>query len=154
MSPRNAQRGKTDPVRLSPKQEEDVEINLTSLIDVVFLLLIFFMVSTTFERQAVLKIDLPEASSEAEPSESPRRVELAIDANGRMFLNDRQLVDSRPETVRAALIELTGDTRDLPVIVRADAQTPHHFVVTAMDVTGQLGFTRLSIATERASGQD
>jgi len=141
-------------VRLSQKLEEDVEINLTSLIDVVFLLLIFFMVSTTFERQAALKIDLPEASAVAEPSENPRKVELAIAADGRMFLNDRQLVDSRPETVRAALVELTGEQRDLPVIVRADAQTPHHFVVTAMDVTGQLGFTRLSIATERVDGQE
>ena len=141
-------------MRLSRKQDEDVEINLTSLIDVVFLLLIFFMVSTTFERQAALKIDLPEASAVAEPTENPRRVELAIDANGRMFLNDRQLVDSQPETVRAALIELTGEARDLPVVVRADAQTPHHFVVTAMDVTGQLGFTRLSIATERVAEPD
>jgi len=141
-------------VRLGSHQEQDVEINLTSLIDVVFLLLIFFMVSTTFERQAVLKIDLPEASEVEQPREEPRKVELAIDREGRMFLNDRQLVDSRPATVRAALAELTGDQRDVPVIIRADAATPHHFVVTAMDVAGQLGFTRLSIATERIAEPD
>ena len=74
---------------------------------------------------------------------------LAIDPDGRMYLNDQQLVDSSPETIRAAFLELVGDDRNLPVVLRADAQTPHHFVVTAMDVTGQMGFTRLSIATER-----
>jgi biopolymer transport protein ExbD len=139
-------------VRLQTRQGEEVEINLTSLIDVVFLLLIFFMVSTTFERQAALKIDLPEASAVAEPTEDVRKLEIIIDRNGVMFLNDRQLVDNDPATIEAALIEMTGDARDLPVILRADAQTPHHFVVTAMDVTGQLGFSRLSIATERTSG--
>jgi biopolymer transport protein ExbD len=140
-------------MRLSTRLPDDPEINLTSLIDVVFLLLIFFMVSTTFERQAALRIDLPEASAVEAPSEEPRRIELAIDANGLMFLNDRQLVDSRPATLRAALEELAGDNRDLPLVLRADSETPHHFVVTAMDVSGQLGFTRLSIATQRGDGE-
>ncbi|MEJ2535349.1 MAG: biopolymer transporter ExbD [Gammaproteobacteria bacterium] len=136
-------------MRLSTRTTEDPEINLTSLIDVVFLLLIFFMVSTTFERQAALKIDLPEASAMEQPSDDPKRLELAIDREGRMFLNDRQLVDSTAATIRAALEEQAGEVRDLPVVIRADSETPHHFVVTAMDVTGQLGFKRLSIATER-----
>lgn len=141
-------------MKLQARQEHEPEINMTSLIDVVFLLLLFFMVSTTFERQAALKIDLPEASAIAELSDDTRKLELIIDRDGRMYLNDRQLVDSEPATIEAALIELTGGQRDLPVILRADAQTPHHFVVTAMDVTGRLGFTRLSIATERIAGQD
>lgn len=136
-------------MQLSPRTTEDPSLDLTSLIDVVFLLLIFFMVSTTFERQAALKIDLPEASTQAQPSEDPRQLELAIDSGGVMFLNDRQLVDSSPATISAALEELAGENRDLPLVIRADAQTPHHFVVTAMDVVGQLGFARLSIATER-----
>jgi biopolymer transport protein ExbD len=138
-------------LKLSRGQEQEPEINLTSLIDVVFLLLIFFMVSTTFERQAALKIDLPEASAVEERVDEPERVEFVIDRDGRMYVNDRQLVDSGPDTVRAALLELTGSNRDLPVLIRADAETPHHYVVTAMDVTGQLGFSRLSIATERIS---
>jgi len=137
-------------MKLSGATHEEPEINLTSLIDVVFLLLIFFMVSTTFERQAALKIDLPEASVEPAPEVEVTRLELIIDAEGRMYLNDRRLVDSEPRTVRAALLEAAGDDRSLPVVLRADANTPHHFVVTAMDVTGQLGFTRLSIATEKA----
>ncbi len=138
-------------MKLSRFKDQDPEINLTSLIDVVFLLLIFFMVSTTFERQAALRIDLPEASAIEQRVDNPDRLEFIIDRDGRMYVNDRQLVDSEPATIRAALVESAGSARDLPIVIRADAQTPHHFVVTAMDVTGQLGFTRLSIATERVS---
>ncbi len=128
---------------------EDPEISLTGLIDVVFLLLIFFMVSTSFEHQAVLKVDLPEAKNVTAPVDQPNSFELVIDQNGQFYLNDRQLVDSKAATIEAAFIEAAGDDRSMPVILRADAQTPHHFVVTAMDVTAQLGFSRLSIATER-----
>lgn len=138
-------------MQLRAKKSEDPEISLTSLIDVVFLLLIFFMVSTTFERQAVLKIDLPEASNVSHPENQPDSFELVIDPKGQYYLNDRQLVDGRPSTLRAAFQEAAGEDRDIPIILRADAETPHHFVVTAMDVTAQLGFTRLSIATERVS---
>jgi len=138
-------------MQLRAKKSEEPEISLTSLIDVVFLLLIFFMVSTTFERQAVLKIDLPEASSVTHPENQPDSFELVIDPKGQYYLNDRQLMDGRPSTLRAAFEEAAGDDRDIPIILRADAETPHHFVVTAMDVTAQLGFTRLSIATERVA---
>lgn len=140
-------------MQLRSAQPEDPEISLTSLIDVVFLLLIFFMVSTTFEHQAVLKVDLPEASDVSAPENQPDSFELVIDNNGQFYLNDRQLVDGRPQTIRAALIEAAGEDRDMPIILRADAQTPHHFVVTAMDVTAQLGFHKLSIAAERVPEQ-
>jgi len=128
---------------------EDPEISVTSLIDVVFLLLIFFMVSTTFEHQAVLKVDLPEARNVSSPEDQPNSFELVIDAKGQFYLNDRQLLDGKRSTLEAAFIEAAGDDRNIPVILRADAQTPHHFVVTAMDITAQLGFRRLSIATEQ-----
>ncbi len=140
-------------MKLRLSQAQDPELNLTSLIDVVFLLLIFFMISTTFERQAALKIDLPEASAEAQPQDNPERLEIVIDPEGRIYLNDSQLVDSSPATLRTALEQVVGENRELPVVIRADAQTPHHFVVTVMDVTGRLGFTRLSIATQRIDGE-
>lgn len=136
-------------MRLQRQAREDPTIDLTSLIDVVFLLLIFFMVSTTFERESVLKIDLPEANAVEKREDTPDMLELVIDSDGRMFLNDERLLDSDPQTVRAALEVQSGDRRDLPLILRADRQTPHHFVVTAMDVAGQLGFVNLSIATDR-----
>ena len=136
-------------MQLRGSKLEDPEISLTGLIDVVFLLLIFFMVSTTFEHQAVLKVDLPEAKNVSTPEDQPNSFELVIDQNGQFYLNDRQLLDGRPATLRAAFIEAAGEDRNIPVILRADAETPHHFVVTAMDITAQLGFSRLSIATER-----
>jgi biopolymer transport protein ExbD len=139
-------------LKLQAHFKEEPTVDMTSLIDVVFLLLIFFMVSTTFEHQSVLKVDLPEASTVEAPNDQEERLELVIDNSGLMFLNDQQLIDSDARTLRAAFEQAAGDRRDLPLILRADRETPHHFVVTAMDVAGQLGFRKLSIATDRTSG--
>ncbi len=139
-------------MRLQTYNKEEPKVDLTSLIDVVFLLLIFFMVSTTFERESVLKVDLPEASAVADREEMPESLELVIDGEGRMFLNDQRLLDSNAETIRAAMQQLAGENRTLPLILRADRLTPHHFVVTAMDVAAQMGFINLSIATDRSTG--
>ena len=92
---------------------------MTSLIDVVFLLLIFFMVSTTFEHQAVLKVDLPEAKNVSAPEDQPNSFELVIDPKGLFFLNDRQLVDGKRATLVAAFLEAAGEDRNVPVILRA-----------------------------------
>lgn len=132
---------------------EELAIDLTSLIDVVFILLLFFMVSTTFERPAAMKVTLPEASAEANLADPVERLELVIDKDGKMFLNDQQLVDDRVKTLVAAFTQAVGDNRKVPLVLRADRETPHHFVVTAMDVAAQLGFTDLSIATDRSSGK-
>ena len=139
-------------MRLQHYDKEEPTVDLTSLIDVVFLLLIFFMVSTTFERESVLKVDLPEASSVEQREEIPDSLELVIDSEGRMYLNDQRLIDSEEHTIRAAIEQLAGEERDLPMVLRADRLTPHHFVVTAMDVAAQLGFVNLSIATDRSAG--
>lgn len=139
-------------MRLQNHAKEEPNVDLTSLIDVVFLLLIFFMVSTTFERESVLKVDLPEASAVADREELPDSMELVIDGEGRMFLNDQRLLDSNANTIRAAMEQLAGENRDLPLILRADRLTPHHFVVTVMDVAAQMGFINLSIATDRSTG--
>jgi biopolymer transport protein ExbD len=141
-------------VNLQHRTTEDPTVDLTSLIDVVFLLLLFFMVSTTFERQALLKVDLPEASQVEERAEQPERLELVIDNEGRMYLNDQRLVDSDARTLRAAMEQAAGNDRTLPLVLRADRMTPHHHVVTAMDVAAQLGFANLSIATDRSSESD
>jgi len=111
------------------------------------------MVSTTFEHQALLKVDLPEASAVEDRTELPELLELIIDSEGRMYLNDRRLVDSEEATIRAAIQEAAGDDRSMPLILRADRLTPHHHVVTAMDVAAQLGFRNLSIATDRGYGK-
>lgn len=137
-------------MKLRARDREDPTIDLTSLIDVVFLLLIFFMVSTNFERQATLKVDLPEASAVEAPLELPEKLELVIDPAGRMYLNDQQLIDDQRKTLIAAFDQAAGGRRDLPLLLRADRMTPHHYVVMVMDVAAELGFSNLSIATDRS----
>ena len=132
------------------KKEDSVEVNLTPLIDVVFLLLIFFMVSTTFDKHSRLKVSLPEASSAAVQPQQEALV-ITIDARGRYFLNQRQLVNNRADTLRLAIQKTLGGKADTPVVLRADANTPHHAVVTAMDVASQLGLSQLSIATVKTA---
>lgn len=130
----------------SSRRREEPEVNLTALIDVVFLLLIFFMVSTTFDREAQLKVDLPEAS--AEPTEAPKEIlEVTVNERGEYFIDDQQVVNTEAETLRKAMRQAMGDRRDLPLLIRADGQAPHQSVVTVMDVARQLGIEQLSLAT-------
>ena len=130
-------------------KEENVEVNLTPLIDVVFLLLIFFMVSTTFDRHATLKVSLPESTVKATQQQEEPLV-LSIDAKGNYFLNDRQIVNQTLDTLKQALKRTIGDKgmiKETALVLRADANTPHQSVVRAMDAASQLGMTKLSIAT-------
>lgn len=125
---------------------EEVSVNLTPLIDVVFLLLIFFMVSTSFTKETHLSIDLPEASGEAS-SDVAEQIEILISESGQYTLNAQQLVDDRLATLKAAIRQLSGGDTSLPMVITADAQTPHQAVVRAMDAAGQMGFVHLSIST-------
>ena len=136
-------------MNLKPKRNDELDLNLTPLIDVVFLLLIFFMVSTTFEKTARLKVDLPQATAEAE-QQPAEKIILGIDVEGRYYINDRQLVNTQLKTLKLALSKVAGDNREMPVVLRADAKTPHQAVVTAMDAASQVGLTRLSISTLEA----
>ena len=137
-------------MNLKPQVREEIDLNLTPLIDVVFLLLIFFMVSTTFEKTAKLKVDLPEASAQA-VQQSENKIVIGIDAKGRYYINDRQLVNTQTKTLKMALIKVSGDNKQMPIVLRADAKTPHQSVVRAMDAASQLGLTRLSISTVEVS---
>lgn len=130
------------------QRSEEVSVNLTPLIDVVFLLLIFFMVSTTFTKETHLKIDLPKASTEA-TVEDPLVIDISITADGQFAVNGRALVNGQLDTLKRAIREEARDKDSLPVIITADAQSPHQAVVTAMDAAGQLGFIHLSITTRR-----
>jgi biopolymer transport protein ExbD len=129
---------------------EDVSINLTPLIDVVFLLLIFFMVSTTFNRETQLSIDLPEASGAAREVDR-EEIEILIDETGQYRINGQGLVDNRMRTLQAAIYKLSAGDTTLPMIITADAQAAHEDVVRAMDAAGQMGFVHLSITTRQPS---
>ena len=137
-------------MNLKPQVREEIDLNLTPLIDVVFLLLIFFMVSTTFEKTARLKVDLPEASAQA-VSQPDQKITIGIDEKGRYYINDRQLVNTQLKTLKLALKKVSGKNKEMPIVLRADAKTPHQSVVRAMDAASQLGLTRLSISTLETS---
>jgi biopolymer transport protein ExbD len=136
-------------VKFPRRRRADNGINLTPLIDVVFLLLIFFMVTTTFTKETRLLIDLPEASGEVADS-SPATLELVIGKDGNYAVNGQNLINRDIKTIMAALRDTSAGNADIPLLITADAQATHQAVITAMDAAGRLGFSQLNIATQRA----
>jgi biopolymer transport protein ExbD len=132
----------------SSSSEDDGGVNLTPLIDVVFLLLIFFMVSTTFDTTSEIKIDLPEASSNR-PPQSDDKVTILIDPRGAFYLNGKRLKNQTPDLLLLELHRLVGADKQTPVVIQSDAQSPVQSLITAMDVVGQAGLAKLSIATTK-----
>lgn len=133
------------------KPRENVEIGLAPLIDVVFILLLFFVVTTTFTRETQLKIDLPEADSATPVQETQlKQLEVMIAADGSYSLNGQSLVKSDLATLSSALQKESAGDSSLPLVISADARTPHQAVITAMDAAGKLGFSRLRITTVEA----
>tara|TARA_R110002096_G_scaffold22547_11_gene72362 strand:- start:5769 stop:6191 length:423 start_codon:yes stop_codon:yes gene_type:complete len=134
-------------MKLNLRPRTQPEVNLTSLIDVVLLLLIFFMVSTSFVKQSQINISLPQADSATIVEEPPEQIDIMITETGVYLVNGRELINNRPETIRNALQKVASGRNDLPLSISADANARHQHVVTAMDIAGRLGFTQISIAT-------
>ena len=134
-------------MKLSLRPRSEPDVNLTSLIDVVLLLLVFFMVSTTFVKQSEISIQLPEADNTARPVPSNDRIDIMITEQGTYLINGQALINNRPETIRRGLQEISGGDTTLPLTISADADARHQDVVTAMDVAGRLGFVQIGIAT-------
>ena len=130
---------------------EEVHVNLTPLIDVVFLLLIFFMVTTTFNRYAELKIQLPEATTDPQQKQEIL-LDLVIDSTGRYYINGQAVVNTQAKTLTAALHRAIEGNLDPTMVIRADARTPHQSVVTALDSANRVGVSRLSIDTTQIQG--
>ncbi len=136
-------------------RSREVDVNLTPLIDVVFLLLIFFMVSTTFVKESKIDLTLPEASEELR-EHTVTRIEVAVDREGNVFVNEQALVNSRVETIRQALTEARGAAQDADpvVVISADAQTSHQAVVDTMDAARQAGLLRVTFPTRTRAEDD
>ena len=134
-------------MKLSLRSRIQPEVNLTSLIDVVLLLLIFFMVSTSFVKQSQIAIRLPQSDSAAVVEEVPEQIDIMITATGTYLVNGRELINNRPETIRNALRKVSAGNSNLPMTVSADANAKHQYVVTALDVAARLGFVKINIAT-------
>ena len=129
------------------RRNDDPEINLIPLIDVSLLLVIFFMLTSTFMQEGRLKIELPQASLAPTGKQKSDPLVITVSQSGTYRVNDRELINNSPDTLRSAIQEVAGADRSKPVTVRADARTTHQSVVTAMDVLGKLGFVRINIAT-------
>lgn len=128
---------------------DEVEVNLTPLIDVVFLLLIFFMVTTTFDRDAKIKINLPTTSNASTQAEK-NKLELLIDNQGKFYIDGKEVLNNKPETLfRAMSISLDNMSKNPALVISADANTNYQAVVTAMDIAGRLGLTNFSMATTK-----
>ncbi len=140
-------------MKLRVKRSEEIELNLISLVDVVLLLVIFFMLSTTFVQDSRLRIVLPEAGSTS-AQRAPNAIVVSISAQGSYRVNDRALVNNERATLSAALRQVAGESREGPVTIRADARSSHQSVVTAMDVAARLGFTQVDIATVSQSAEE
>ncbi|MCU7940383.1 MAG: biopolymer transporter ExbD [gamma proteobacterium symbiont of Bathyaustriella thionipta] len=127
------------------RKVEELDVNVTPLIDVVFLLLIFFMVSTTFDRQSELNIELPEASGEISESEKVE-IEIFIGPTGKFTINGNEIINTQIETILRALREAAGDDNEPRVIITADKNTTHQAVMTAMDAARQMGFIHITFS--------
>jgi biopolymer transport protein ExbD len=139
-------------MNLRPRRVEEPEINLISLIDVVLMIVIFFMLSSSFIQEGRVRIRLPQASSV--PTSKPKTEPLVITVTqaGGYRVNERELINASPETLRNALIKEAGTDRSVRVTIRADARSTHQAVITAMDVLGRLGFEEISVATVKEEG--
>jgi biopolymer transport protein ExbD len=133
----------------SARRDDDFEINVISLIDVLLTLLMFFVLTTTFVQHSRMQVTLPQAES-SEQSEQREALSVMIDRDGHYFIGNDEVLNPGLDSLKEAITRAAGADRDRPVMLRADAMTPHQAVVTAMDALGELGFTRLSIATTQA----
>ena len=131
------------------RADDEPEINLVPLIDVILILIIFFVVTTTFDSRSMLRLELPRATGEP-ATDSAAALSVLVNADGRYFIDEREVLRDDIESLKATLAEVAGDDRDRPVLLRADARTPHQAVVTAYDALGQLGFRRVMVATAPA----
>ena len=140
-------------MRFQQKHREELELNMTSLIDVVLLLLIFFMMSTRFIDESRLQVRLPEAGVQPDEASARESVEIEVTAEGNYRVGGRDLVNNSPDTLATALARATDGNRAQPLTIRADARAVHQSVVTAMDVAGRLGYRQINIATVHDGSQ-
>lgn len=136
----------------SKSRRDEPEVNLVPLVDVALLLVVFFMLSTTFVKMSAITLDLPEASPQAQ-SQPKKPLEITIDASGQFYVNEQRVINTQIETLKQAIQKAAGDDTKIPLLISADAKTPHQAVVSAMDAAGQLGFVHLSLATRQAPGR-
>jgi biopolymer transport protein ExbD len=138
-------------VKFRRKQRENIDINLVSLIDVVFVLLLFFVVTTTFTRETQLRVDLPEAVSGSPTEDQSKQLDIAISAEGVFSVNNQILPKSDLASLMEALQKASNGDTNRPLSISADGKSQHQSVITAMDAAGKLGFSHLRMTTVEAA---
>ncbi len=139
-------------MNLQPNKRVSPELNLTPLIDVVFLLLIFFMVSTTFERESQITIELPEAGGE-ELAVEKQVLDITVDREGRFFVNQQEVINTQVSTLKLAISKAVGDNHKIPVLINADAQSSYQSVMSVMDAASQLGLVNMTFVAHKPSSK-
>ena len=131
------------------RKDDEPDINLVPLIDVILTLIIFFVVTATFDARSVLKLELPRADGQPSPAQT-KALSVLVNADGHYFIDDREALRTDVDSLKRTIADVAGDDRDRNVLLRADGRTPHQAVVTALDALGQLGFRHVAIATAPA----
>ena len=137
-------------MKFKRRSAEPLAVNLTPLIDVVFLLLIFFMVSTSFTQKQSLSVNLPHANN-TETKAEPKQLIITVGKDGHYAVNGKVLIDTAPKTLKLSIMELSDNDASLPVMISADEKAPWQSVITVMDIAGQLGMLNLGMLTKTST---
>jgi len=136
-------------MNLRSQRKQTPELNMTPLIDVVFLLLIFFMISTTFDKEARIKVELPQATTQDEQPIEQQRLQITVDAKGRFYVDQKEVINTETATLKRAIAKAANGRTDLPVIITADANATHQSVIKVMDAASQLGLVQMTFAAKQ-----
>jgi biopolymer transport protein ExbD len=131
---------------------DDPEINLIPFIDVLLVIIIFLMLSTTYSKYTELQVTLPTADAE-KARDYPKEIIVAVAADGRYAVNRRQVEGRSVDVLTAELRAAAGDVKDSVVIISADATAPHQAVINVMDAARRAGLPRLTFATQGTQGE-
>lgn len=134
-------------MKFKRSQVEDIQINLTPMIDSLLFILVFLLLSTTFNQQSRLNLTLPDAQG-VPPKQYDQKIEVMVDSSGHYAVNGQALSSKEVADLSAAIKQVAEDRRDLMFIIAADAKATHQDVIRVMDTAGQLGFVNVNISTK------
>ncbi|WP_436915003.1 ExbD/TolR family protein [Acinetobacter gandensis] len=134
-------------MKFKRRQVEDIHINLTPMIDCLMFILVFLLLSTTFNQMSRMNLTLPDAQG-VPPKQYDQKVEVVVDSTGHYSVNGQSLASKEVSDLNTAIKQISNDCRDLMFVIAADAKATHQDVIRVMDVAGQLGFVNINISTK------
>ena len=134
-------------MKFKRRQVEDIHINLTPMIDCLLFILVFLLLSTTFNQMSRMNLTLPDAQG-VPPKQYDKKIEVVVDASGHYSVNGQSLSSKETSDLKTAIKQNSNERRDLMYVIAADAKAAHQDVIRVMDVAGQLGFVNVNISTK------